>query len=160
LTLLAESFDLAPVRLLLLARSSGEWLNELERRHPDVLERIVRIRLGGLAPINGDKTSAFRTAVRSYVADDALPSVYPDHVWSAIAEGIAPPADIEAPVYDSPLTLQLIALTSLLRRAQIISTDLSDTPEGRLLAHEECYWRDSAHAAGLPFGASYQMRLL
>jgi hypothetical protein len=171
LTLLDEAVDLAPVRLLLLARSSGEWWSELKRRHSSVLEHAVQVPLGGLGAvsgtgssafgaINGIRTTAFRTAVLSYVANDALPGVFPDYDWSAIAEDITPPHDIEDPAYNSPLTLQLSALTTLLQRAQIISSGQFDSPEERMLKHEQSYWNYSAHAAGLPFGALYQRRLL
>ena len=47
LTLLAEAADLARVRLLLLARSPGEWWNELQDRHPGILEHAVPVPLGG-----------------------------------------------------------------------------------------------------------------
>lgn len=160
LTLLAEAADLVPVRLLLLARSSGEWWNELRYRHPGILEHAVPVPLGGFGKVMGVRTAAFEAAVLSYVTDDALPSIFPSHDWSAIAANISPPYDIEGPVYNSPLTLQWSALTALLQHARVIPDGQFSSPEERLLAHEQSYWNDSADAVGLPFSALYQRRWL
>lgn len=171
LTILAKTDDLAPVRLLLLARSSGEWWNELRRSHFNILEHAIQIPLGGIGmahrignedfgAVGGISGEAFKTAVSSYAADDALPSIFPGYDWSSIADGIAPPDDIEDLSYGSPLTLQLSALTALLRHAQIIPDGQFGSPEDQLLNHEDSYWGTSADAAGLPFSAGYQRRWL
>ena len=167
LTTLAEAYDLSPVRLLLLARSSGEWWNELRRSHFDILEHSIQIPLSGIGAsdrigtedfgaIGGVRNEAFTSAVLAYAANDALPGIFPGYDWNAIASRITPPDDIDDPSYGSPLTLQLTALTALLRYSQIISGDRFGNPEERLMKHEESYWGASADAAGLPFGKIFQ----
>jgi len=169
---LAGTTDLARVRLLLLARSSGDWWNELRREHLDIVQHARQIPLGSIVTTNkigaedfgatGGIRDVFKTAVRSYARADALPSIFPvpQHNWSNIAQRIEPPEDIEDPSYGSPLTLQLSALTALLQHANIIVSGQFATPEEVLLNHEETYWATSADAATLPFGPGHPRRWL
>ena len=106
------------------------------------------------------RTEAFEAAALAYVADDALPSIFPGHDWSVYCRGYFPAIDIEGSAYNSPLTLQWSALTALLRYGRIIPDGQFGSPEERLLAHEQSYWNDSADAVGLPFNALYQRRWL
>ena len=160
LEMLSESAEMPRIRLLLIARSAGEWWSELKRRHADLLEGTEEILLGSLNTDYLSKSVAFQAAVRSYASEDALAAIYPEHNWQKISEEILLPADLSDISFGSPLTLQMRALTSLLERAQVVPVDLGYGFEERLLNHEQVYWSDAADQAGLPFDALYKRHML
>jgi hypothetical protein len=153
---LSGSTSTVRVRLLLMARSSGDWWNELSNRYPNLLEHATEIPLAGLNVSSAEKKQAFNLALRSFLAPAALPAIYKDLEWRAIARHVRPPAQLDDDAYNSPLTMQLSALVSLLEAAQILRSGAGDEFEKILLAHEQRYWNDTADAAGLPFKELYQ----
>jgi hypothetical protein len=160
--------DRPRIRLLLLARSQGDWWTKLEESYCAMVKNACVIRLDGIGgtrragtdefgAADGIRRKAFEVAVLSFARADALPSIFPAHQcdWSEVAHGINPPDDIEGNAYSSPLTLQLTALTALLRHANVTVANQLASPEEELISHERHYWRTSAEMAKPPFGKDY-----
>ena len=160
LSLLDEVTDPVPVRLLLLARGPGEWWNELARRHADLIDTTSVLPLAGLDLASDARLTAFNESVSAFSSNGALPEIFPETDWSALARQVAPPRDLRSSRYNSPLTLQLSAMVSLLEAGQVLKYGRAQGLEERLLAHEQSYWNDTADAAGLPFNQPYQRSTL
>ncbi|MFJ9351731.1 tetratricopeptide repeat protein, partial [Streptomyces sp. NPDC101237] len=143
------------VRVLLLARSDGEWRTDSALREADaparrLLNQAQPIELAPLIP-HSRAAQDRRTAFASAAGDLArlLPHVHtvPDHDWSALAVALQPPDDLRHPRYDNALTLQLTALVTLLQHGPKPADAFPDTPaEEILLEHEGSFWEDSAQA--------------
>ncbi|MFC7986592.1 tetratricopeptide repeat protein [Streptomyces sp. NPDC057336] len=149
------------VRLLLLARSDGQWRTGSFQSLPDVrdlLEEAPVIGLGPLTPADGharDRHDTFRQAAGDLAR--LLPQVptLPAHDWTALADALHPPADLHNPGYDNALTLQMTALVALLQHGPRPADTPPGTPAERtLLKHEERFWEASAttpaHKLALP----------
>jgi tetratricopeptide (TPR) repeat protein len=139
------------VRLLLLARSDGEWRTGSFQAVPDVrdlLDDAPVIPLGPLTPAGRaaqDRRSAFEQATGDLAR--LLPEVptLPTHDWQLLAGTLRPPADLSHPRYDNVLTLQMTALVSLLQHGPRPADAPPGTPPERtLLKHEERFWEASA----------------
>ncbi|MFF3400428.1 tetratricopeptide repeat protein [Streptomyces sp. NPDC002659] len=139
------------VRLLLLARSDGEWRTGSFQAVPDVrdlLEEAPVIPLGPLIPAGKpaqDRGSAFQQAAGDLAR--LLPEVpaLPTHDWKSLASTLRPPADLSHPRYDNVLTLQMTALVTLLQHGPRPADAPPGTPPERtLLKHEERFWESSA----------------
>lgn len=159
-----------PFKLLLLARTAGDWWQALQaasRVAEELLDGAVAMRLPALeAEPGASRTEAYRDAVRSYA--EQLPRVrgWQDHNWPGLAArltaGAADP-DGQPSVLDGPgmelvLTLHMTALADLLDAAGQMRADgpgdgvpAADGRgvEDRLLAHERRYWTNAAAARGL-----------
>ncbi|MEU5242621.1 tetratricopeptide repeat protein, partial [Streptomyces asoensis] len=143
------------VRLLLLARSDGEWRTDSTLREADaptrrLLKEAQPIELTPLIP-RSRPTQDRRTAFTNAASDLArlLPRVHtvPDHDWSTLAAALQPPEDLSNPRYDNALTLQLTALVTLLQHGPKPADASPGTPaEEVLLEHEARFWEDSAEA--------------
>ncbi|WP_272591558.1 tetratricopeptide repeat protein [Streptomyces sp. M92] len=139
------------VRLLLLARSDGQWRTGSFQALPDVrdlLEEAPVVGLGPLTPADGhaqDRHDTFRQAAGDLAR--LLPQVptLPAHDWTALAGTLHPPADLHNPGYDNALTLQMTALVALLQHGPRPADTPPGTPAERtLLKHEERFWEASA----------------
>ncbi|MFD0109731.1 tetratricopeptide repeat protein [Streptomyces sp. NPDC127164] len=139
------------VRLLLLARSDGQWRTGSFQALPDVrdlLEEAPVVGLGPLTPADGhaqDRHDTFRQAAGDLAR--LLPQVptLPAHDWTAMADTLHPPADLHNPGYDNALTLQMTALVTLLQHGpRPADTPPGTPPERTLLKHEERFWEASA----------------
>ncbi|MGV9267591.1 tetratricopeptide repeat protein [Kitasatospora sp. NPDC003701] len=147
------------VRLLLLARSDGEWRTDTLSATPPVRRLLASapvIPLGPLRPAGRpvqDRNIDFRNAVRDLARLlPRIPSV-PDHDWAALAGSVRPTDDLSHPRYDNALTLQLTALVALLQQGPRPATATPGDPaEKILLEHEERFWTDSAQAPGFELG--------
>jgi tetratricopeptide (TPR) repeat protein len=139
--------DCAPVRLLLLARSAGDWW--------DQLARDLGYPLGGameLPPLDetpAGRVLAFRTAVNDFAAHlPRLDTVEKCVDWAARAVASNPPQDLDDARFGSPLTLQLSALLQLLNPPDFTDpsgaqsqAQRAEQPEQYLLTqHEAKYW--------------------
>ncbi|MBZ9644612.1 tetratricopeptide repeat protein, partial [Streptomyces sp. PSKA30] len=154
------------VRLLLLARSDGEWRTGSFQAVPDVrdlLEEAPVIPLGPLIPASKpaqDQQGAFQQAVGKPAQDrgsafkqaagdlarllSEVPTL-PTHDWKSLAGTLRPPADLSHPRYDNVLTLQMTALVTLLQHGpRPADTPAGTPPERTLLKHEERFWEASA----------------
>jgi phage shock protein A len=135
------------VRILLIARSAGEWWDQLPASastYVSLLSGATVIKLDALA----ETVSARQTAYHEALLDLAhglrrLPD-YADTDWEAIARAFHAP-DLSDARLGSPLTLQLRALTDLLAAQPGAQPSHSGrTVEALFLAHEERYWARTA----------------
>ncbi|WP_042176268.1 serine protease, partial [Streptomyces sp. NBRC 110035] len=143
------------VRLLLLARSDGEWRTDSTLREADaptrrLLKQAQPVELAPLIPRSRpaqDRRTAFTHAAGDLAR--LLPRVHtvPDHDWNTLAKALQPPDDLGHPRYDNALTLQLTALVTLLQHGPKPADTSPGTPaEEILLEHEARFWEDSAEA--------------
>ena len=141
--------DNAPVRLLLLARSAGDWWEQLRRRCPDPLGAAAVLALPTLDDSLAARAESFDRAVDSFAL--ALSDFGQDTDWADIAESIVIPDDIDADRYGAPLTLQMSALLALLQSTSGTAIDgTSSAPlEQQILDHEQLYWEETASDHGL-----------
>ncbi len=147
------------VRLLLLARSDGDWrADALGATAPtrEFLACAPVIELGPLIPRSAPpsvRDLAFTRAASDLARH--LPHV-PGQLkadWPALAATLRPPKDLADPRYDSVLTLQMTALTTLLQQGPAPVADTIGQPaEVTLLRHERRYWEDTAQAPEFQLG--------
>jgi hypothetical protein len=131
--------DDPPVRLLLLARSAGEWQQELNQHRDDHIVALfmsaVEERLAALAPRVADRQAEFVRAAA------ALAAVRGDE-----AELVAIPPDLESDRYERALDIHAAALAGLLdaqaeHEGRESGSDPQLDPIARVLHHERRYWR-------------------
>ncbi|MFE9479248.1 tetratricopeptide repeat protein [Streptomyces spororaveus] len=141
------------VRLLLLARSAGEWLTDSLNAASAARSLLAAAAVTELAPLiprsrpTEDRITAFTRAAQDLAR--LLPRVptLPPHDWAALASTLQPPDDLSGPRYDNALTLQLTALVTLLQRGPAPAETVPGAPgEEILLQHERRFWEDSADA--------------
>ncbi|MFA7764351.1 tetratricopeptide repeat protein [Streptomyces sp. NRRL S-448] len=139
------------VRLLLLARSAGEWLTDsLNAAARSLLAAAPVTELAPLIPRSRpteERITAFTCAAQDLAR--LLPQVptLPSHDWAALAATLQPPDDLSHSRYDNALTLQLIALVTLLQHGPAPAEAVPGAPaEEILLQHERRFWEDSADA--------------
>ncbi|MFE7268870.1 tetratricopeptide repeat protein, partial [Streptomyces sp. NPDC057592] len=141
------------VRLLLLARSDGEWRTGSLQAIPAVRDLLEEAPLTPLTPLTptSQPTQNRRSAYHRAAGDLArlLPLVptLPAHDWPSLAAELRPPADLHDHRYDNVLTLQMTALVDLLQHGpQPVDTAPGTPPERTLLKHEDRFWEASAKA--------------
>ncbi|BBC30837.1 hypothetical protein SGFS_021310 [Streptomyces graminofaciens] len=141
------------VRLLLIARSDGEWRTDALNAAPAVRTLLTAAIMTPLAPLiprtqpANERLSAFTRAARDLAR--LLPRVrtVPAYDWEALASALQPPDDLGDPRYDNALTLQMTALVTLLQRGPNPADSAPEAPaEEILLLHEERFWEESAEA--------------
>ncbi|MFJ4795145.1 tetratricopeptide repeat protein [Kitasatospora purpeofusca] len=144
------------VRLLLLARSDGEWRTDALSASASVRRLLAAapvVPLGPLQPAARERGEAFRAAARDLaLLLPRVPSV-PGHDWTALAGTLRPADDLAHPRYDNALTLQMTALVALLQHGpRPAVTAPGDPAEKVLLEHEERFWKDSADSDAFELG--------
>ena len=139
----------SPARVLLLARSAGDWWRQLTDKLDEPADTVTV--LPGLDP-SEDRAARFGQAAAALCK--RLPELRPDTDWNTIKERVEPPADLDHSRYASPLTLQLTALTALLVAADPASGYSDEPAEQALLRHERTYWESVAERYA--FFAAYQ----
>ncbi|ATE57643.1 tetratricopeptide repeat protein [Actinosynnema pretiosum] len=143
-----------PLKVLLLARSAGDWWDRLKTSSDPVSWLLEGTPLVALEPLESDdrgRERAYREAVEGFSAGLSRVRGLEDHPWSRIAAGM--PGVPVAPVgARGVLALHMAALADLLDAVPGPSgddTDATGPPDGdaesRLLEHEQRYW---THAAG------------
>jgi tetratricopeptide (TPR) repeat protein len=144
--------DIPPIRMLLLARSAGEWWDQLRRDHPDALGSVTVSALPALDRDPPTRRKAFAVAVTAFA--HGLTGVEPDAGWRQLAGHVSPPQDLNGAQYGSPLRLQMSALVSLLQsgpdpvRAQAAGS-AAEPVERQVLDREQRYWEQVAADHGL-----------
>ncbi len=134
------------LRLLLLARSPGQWWDALRAGASDPFAALLYDAAHELPPLferADNRESEFMTAV----ADFAEAGKYR-------SEGLVPPADIDDDRYALALTLHMSALAALLDHQSGWRDGEKPThwdPATRVLDHERHYWADTAKAEELPY---------
>ncbi|MFJ7272000.1 tetratricopeptide repeat protein, partial [Streptomyces sp. NPDC099050] len=141
------------VRLLLLARSDGEWRTGSLQAIPavrDLLEEAPVIPLAPLIPTSRparDRRDAFHGAAGDLARLLPLVPTLPAHDWQSLAAELRPPADLHDHRYDNVLTLQMTALVDLLQHGpRPVDAAPGTPPERTLLKHEDRFWEASAKA--------------
>ncbi|WP_367132209.1 MULTISPECIES: tetratricopeptide repeat protein [Streptomyces] len=144
------------VRLLLLARSDGEWRTGSLQAVPvvrDLLEEAPLTPLAPLAPLiptsqpARDRQNAFHHAVDDLARLLPLVPTLPAHDWPSLAAALRTPADLYDHRYDNVLTLQMTALVNLLQHGpRPVDAAPGTPPERTLLKHEDRFWEASAKA--------------
>ncbi|OLT30429.1 hypothetical protein BJF83_24870, partial [Nocardiopsis sp. CNR-923] len=137
----------APVRLLLLVRTLGEWWEQVNTTTGHLLADITRqILLPPLAPRTVDRTREYRTALHHLAA--ALPAARTPTPadWDQAAADLPDP-DLSGAGWETVLSVHMRALADLLDATQPPTTITPDSAvEGRVLAHEYRYWTQAATA--------------
>ncbi|MET9572450.1 tetratricopeptide repeat protein, partial [Streptomyces virginiae] len=139
------------VRLLLLARSDGEWrtgsLQSL-RAVRNLLEVATPTPLAPLIPTSRpaqERLDAFRQAAGDLARLLPLVPSLPVHDWPSLATELGPPSDLHEQRYDNVLALQMTALVGLLQHGPRPVDTTPGTPLERiLLMHEDRFWEASA----------------
>ncbi|MEV0188296.1 tetratricopeptide repeat protein, partial [Kitasatospora purpeofusca] len=154
----AEHPGTSPFKLLLLARTAGDWWQQAREASRQAEELLAAARTRRLAPLEDDpelRAGHYRDAARALAT--ALPSVagLSGRDWTSTATTLTPPRNLgRAAAYGNALTLHMTALADLLDTARTAPTsstgdeDAQDV-EDRLLGHEARYWRDTAATCGL-----------
>lgn len=132
------------IKILLLARSSGEWWNHLRTRSlllRDVPASVVS-RLEPLEPDAAVRPTAFRAAVEAVAARLA-------QVPGFEAVPMPDPASVKAPRvgadrFANALNLQTEAVVAVLQAAAPIDSPDSAPPVDTLLLHERRFWEQTA----------------
>ena len=159
LSLLSNASDTAPIRVLLLARTAGGWWRDLQLRDRDgVLTTATQSALPPLDDTLPARRRAYDEAVTAFA--QALLAVDADTDWQDLALRVAPPQDLDADKYGTPLTLQMSALLALLQadddmeaESGVQSPNPAGLPLERLiLDHEQRYWEQTAAEYGLSLG--------
>jgi hypothetical protein len=153
LDLLDGASEVGKVRILLLARSAGQWWNNLRLRYNHPLENAQVRTLAALDSDLNLRREAFDRAIDSFAY--SLADFGDDVDWQEFANLVDYPDDLDADRYGSPLTLQMTALIHLLGRND--SRDLGQDATGispssledQILAHEQKYWEDTATDHGI-----------
>ncbi|MFE2722451.1 tetratricopeptide repeat protein [Kitasatospora sp. NPDC059327] len=137
-----------PFKVLLLARTAGDWW-EQARRHTRLMEDLLGtyppVALPPLAEEPGARPALYRAAADAFAARMGGP-------WPAVAAGLPEP-DLDHPGFANTLTLHMTALADLLDagpagepRPPVPATRLirrrenPEDVESRLLGHENRYW--------------------
>jgi hypothetical protein len=140
------------VRMLMLARSSGQWWQELSTRSALLGNVLSSTMVGALTPLPDDpdiRKKAFDEAVADMAARLDQEQVHPEVAWADLPEHVEAP-ELSGPEYKSILRVQLAALVGLLQASSIrVDRSVGLTPEAVLMMHESRYWRLRADATGL-----------
>ncbi|MFD3883046.1 trypsin-like peptidase domain-containing protein, partial [Streptomyces microflavus] len=141
------------VRVLLLARSDGQWRTgslQAIAHVRDLLEEAPVIPLAPLIPTSHatqDRHDAFYRAAHDLALLLPLLPNLPPHEWAPLATALRPPADLHDHRYDNALTLQMTALIGLLQHGPRPVDEAPGTPPERtLLKHEDRFWEASANS--------------
>ncbi|WP_370134994.1 tetratricopeptide repeat protein [Streptacidiphilus sp. EB103A] len=148
-----------PARLLLLARSDGEWRTDSLSATRPVSALLAAAPVTALNPlIPGSRPASERQSAFTRAANGlarllpAVPTV-PAHDWQRLATRLQPADDLGDPRFDNALTLQLAALVALLQQGPWPAAVVPGTPaEEILLQHEKRFWEDSAEAPAFKLG--------
>ena len=153
LTVAWDASDIAPVRLLLLARTAGDWWTQLRLEYPDPLATATVTSLTALDTSTEDRAAAWQAALKAFAA--RLPDLDSSADWRNLAGTVAAPSDLISDKYGSPLNLQVTALTALLQAGPHPIAEPDDrSREDVLLDHERRYWRRSASERHLDYQPS------
>ncbi|MFJ6699917.1 tetratricopeptide repeat protein [Streptomyces sp. NPDC091272] len=141
------------VRVLLLARSDGQWRTGSLQAIAGVRDLLEEAPVTPLAPliptsqaVQG-RCDAFHRAARDLALLLPLLPGLPAHEWTSLAASLRPPADLHENRYGNVLTLQMTALVGLLQHGpRPVDADPSTPPESTLLKHEDRFWEASARS--------------
>lgn len=135
------------VRILLIARSAGEWWDQLPASasaYVSLLSGAAVVPLAAVADNLPTRQSLYRVALLDLARGLRRLTDYADVDWESVADAL-PPADLTDVRLGSALTLQIRALTDLLEaHPQAQPSQPGSTVEALFLAHEQNYWTRTA----------------
>lgn len=142
------------VRILLLARSRGPWLDVIRREKDATIARLVsRMSRESLPPLP-------RTAMaRSWEFERAV-AAFLTHVPAVGSGAVTVPPDLDDDRYDRVLDVHAVALAALLDTAAAVRMPERNNPLERVLDHEERYWLASVESSDLPEPHLARLRML
>ncbi|MFF0429123.1 tetratricopeptide repeat protein [Streptomyces sp. NPDC004520] len=147
------------VRLLLLARSDGEWRTGSLQAIPAVRDLLEEAPVTPLAPLiptsrpAEDRRNAFHRAAGDLAHLLPLIPTLPACDWLSLAAELKPSADLHDHRYGNVLTLQMTALVDLLQHGpHPVDAAPGAPPERTLLKHEDRFWEASAKAPAHKLG--------
>ncbi|WP_017573780.1 S1 family peptidase, partial [Nocardiopsis halotolerans] len=144
----------APIRLLLLSRTVGEWWEQANTDTGHLLADITEhtIALPSLAPARVEREHEYHAALHqlSNALPDADTLVSAD--WATVASNLATP-ELSSAEWDTVLSVHMRALADLLDATQpppeAARPGRSGPVEARVLVHERAYWKRSATGYGV-----------
>ncbi|MFR9775142.1 SAV_2336 N-terminal domain-related protein [Micromonospora sp. MS34] len=138
-----------PVRLLLVARATGDWWQELLRADPTGLVRDAPVhRLAPPWPAGRERQDALRHALTDLAT--ALDSAGGTDHWRPHAEGLRLP-DVSDDRYAAPVTLHLAALRMLVRTLPGPTPAVLSRAVTWALTQERRYWEATAVGAQISY---------
>ncbi|MFL1446222.1 S1 family peptidase, partial [Nocardiopsis protaetiae] len=151
-----------PVRVLMLARTGGEWWHNLPSGSDscgELLDTATATYLPPLIAEPDDRAAEYRLALTHLAT--ALPTVRGQGPvdWGTKSSALPVP-DLQGDEWQSALAVHMRALADLLDAAHptVAAVRGRGTVEDRLLEHEARYWNAAAHSHGLD-GKSLQGEL-
>jgi tetratricopeptide (TPR) repeat protein len=151
---LVEKLVQSPIsaRLLLLARSAGDWQRDLAASSPALAlagpDFSVEIPVPVLADTTDERAAMFEDAVADLATRlDSLPG-YAAVGWDDARTRVQMP-DLSLPRYGTALAVQMSALAALLTAGYPDGDSPVDQPEDVLLGHEQRYWLDLSVELGI-----------
>ncbi|GAA2098062.1 hypothetical protein GCM10009759_28700 [Kitasatospora saccharophila] len=145
-----------PFKVVLIARTDGEWRDRAKERGEAVAEalgRVARVVLPALVADAGERPALYRWAADAFAGQLRLLPGRAHVDWAAAAAAL-PPRDLGDARYANPLTLHMTVLADLLDAGSPLPTaprpsrsgllevpaENPDDAETRLLLHEERHW--------------------
>ncbi|MET9454488.1 hypothetical protein ABZY05_05270, partial [Streptomyces canus] len=151
--------DGTAVKVLLLARTAGDWWQDLQAKTlaaEELLDGTPVTHLDALASKSGNRLDGYREAADSFAGQLPFVQGWQHHDWPALAHRVVQSisaAAIDREGMGTALTLHMTALADLLDATQPADVVTSPRPatgvEDRLLRHEWRYWENSAVARAL-----------
>ncbi|HEX4814267.1 MAG TPA: tetratricopeptide repeat-containing serine protease family protein [Nonomuraea sp.] len=135
------------VRVLLLARSAGEWWENLSGQLPG---RTTVWEVPVLAGSPGERETEYRVAVAHLAQGLKHLPAHRETDWDAVSASVA--GSPGAMPDGGPLTVHMAALTGLLNAVSPPGGAAGSPLEEQVIAHERTYWEDSTRTAGLLSG--------
>ncbi|WP_331742860.1 tetratricopeptide repeat protein (plasmid) [Streptomyces sp. NBC_00868] len=160
---------ITPFKLLLLARTSGDWWRQAATATGLAEDHLATAPTRLLTPLENDparRADHYRDAARALATGLPLVDGLAGHDWPAATAHLPLPPRLDQDAYSNALTLHMTALADLLDTAEPRTTDPAQNRrhdlarpgaadvEDRLLGHESRYWRQSAAVLGLTPGLS------
>ncbi|WP_431678562.1 hypothetical protein [Kitasatospora sp. KL5] len=171
----AEHPGATPLKLLLLARTAGDWWRQASTASSlaqDYLDSAHTRLLGPLEDDPAARPDAYRAVAGALAASLSKVEGLAGHDWLDTVNSLPLPARLGQDAYGNALTLHMTALADLLdtttspgkpaslNRSEL-HHELSNTTrekaedvEDRLLGHERRYWRHGAASHGITPGLS------
>ncbi|WNV85329.1 tetratricopeptide repeat protein [Umezawaea sp. Da 62-37] len=140
-TLVAAALDRqAAVRVLLLARSSGQWQRTLQRhRTSRIADLFTEVPADAITAIDVERERLFYTAARAFA----------NKLDIELGSPVTPPDDLDDARFDRMLDIHAAALASVLDIRSPGPLSDRDDPVRRVLHHEENHWLRTAADHGL-----------
>ncbi|MFE7564352.1 hypothetical protein, partial [Kitasatospora sp. NPDC057500] len=150
----------APLKLLLLARTDGDWWQQATTATSLAEDHLTTARTHLLTPLDDTPASRegqYRDAVQALAGTLAHVDGLPARDWPALARTLHPPR-LDHGAYGNALTLHMTALADLLDTAEPRPPERTrpgergavgqeaDLVEDRLLTHERRHWRQTVLA--------------